>query len=101
MSNGNYALGDTFYVARDKATASEFGKVKEFKLNISKNDILYISDDNQYTDLVTEALKTYRGENFNTSFPKLIKSKGYKAVEMSSDLDPLGGIAIIDEKLIP
>jgi hypothetical protein len=101
LSNGNYALGDAFYVTRDQATAAEFGKVKAYELNINKSDILFISDNKQYADLVAEALRKYPGENFNTAFPKLVLSKGYKAVEMSPSIDPLGGVAIVDQKLIP
>jgi hypothetical protein len=100
LANGNYALGDAFYVTRSESTAAKFGEVKAYDLNINKSDILLIGDNDQYTELVAEALRKYPGENFNAAFPKFVASKGYKAVEMSPDLDDLGGIAILDKKLI-
>lgn len=101
LNNGNYAFGDTFYVTRDKGVAETFGKVKKHTIAIAKSDILFVDTNELYRNLVQKALLQFPGENLNASFPKYILNLGYKAVEMSPDIDPLGGIAIVDKSLIP
>lgn len=101
LANGNYMFGDTYYVTRSKDTAAEFGKVKEVSLGISAKDILFIESNQAYRDLVQKALLKYIGENLNTALPKYVLSLGYKAVEMSPTVDPLGGIAIVDPSFTP
>lgn len=101
VSNGNYAMGNGYYVARDQTTAGAFGTVQEVKLPLNKSDILFIKTQDQYQDLVNEAIRLYPNMNFNDAFPRLITSKGYKAVEMSADIDKLAGIAIYDKSIIP
>lgn len=101
LQNGNYAMGNGYYVARDKTTAGAFGTVQEVKLPLNKKDILFISSQEQYQELVNEAIRLYPGMNFNDAFPRLIISKGYRAVEMKASIDPLAGIAIYDKTIIP
>ncbi len=93
-------FGNAFYVARDKATASEFGKVTAATLNIKPSEILTIKTDAQYNQLITSALKAYPSMDIQQSLPKYAQSLGYKAIEGTAAYDPLAGIAVFDKSLI-
>lgn len=88
------------YVARDKATAARFGNVKAQKLSINPKQIYTISSDAQYEALVRDAVRTFPGMDTQKSIPKLLKKRGFKAVEGTAAFDPLAGISVLDDKLI-
>ena len=88
-------------MTRDEDTASTFGRVKQQQIHIDKKDILFISNDEAYRKLVADVLLAKPGVNFNVAMPDYIRNMGYRAVEMSPEIDPLGGIAIVDQSLIP
>lgn len=94
LANGNYALGDGYYVSRSRESAQTFGSVSEVDIPFGDKSILKIDTEEQYQDIVNKAIRAYPGENFNKAFPKYVRSLGYKAAEMSEDIDPLGGIAV-------
>lgn len=100
VAPGTDLFGQAHYVARDKATAAKFGKVKTETLTISPKQIYTIKSDAQYEALVRDALRTYSGEDAQTSIPKLLKKRGFKAIEGTPEFDPLAGIAVLDSKLI-
>jgi hypothetical protein len=97
---GTDVFGAAHYVARDRQTASQFGSVQKETLTISPKQIYTITSDAQYEALVRDAQRTYVGEATETSIPKLLKKRGFKAVEGSPGFDPLAGIAVFDQKLI-
>ncbi len=97
---GTDLFGNAHYVARDKATAEQFGKVKTEKLTISPKQIYTIKSDAQYDALVRNALQEYPTLGTQKAIPKLLQKLGFKAVEGSPGFDPLAGIAVFDSKLI-
>lgn len=97
---GTDLFGKAHYVARDKATAAKFGKVKEETLTISPKQIYTIKNDAQYEALVRDAQHNYVGMDTQQSIPKLLKKRGFKAIEGTPEFDPLAGIAVFDNKLI-
>lgn len=104
VSSGGLELGTGFYVARDTATAANFGSVAKLSLPLKSKDILLIASDNQYEKLVLDAQKwAVRSGNSldsNDFLPAYVRYLGYKAAEVSATVDPLGGIAIYDPVII-
>lgn len=97
---GTDLFGSAHYVARDKATAAQFGKVKTETLTISPKQIYTIKSDAQYEALVRDAQRQYMGMDAQKSIPKLLQKRGFKAVEGTPGFDPLAGIAVFDGRLI-
>lgn len=97
---GTDLFGRAHYVARDKATAAEFGKVQAETLTISPKQIYTIASDAQYEALVRDAQRTFPAMDVQLSIPKLLQRRGFKAVEGTPGFDPLAGIAVFDSKLI-
>ncbi len=104
VSSAGLELGTGFYVARDTATAAQFGNVAQLSLPLKSKDILLIASDNQYQKLILDAQKwTVRtGGSLDTNdfIPAYIRYLGYKAAEVATQVDPLGGIAIYDPAII-
>lgn len=104
VSAGGLELGTGFYVARDTATAANFGNVAQLSLPLKSKDILLIATDNQYQKLILDAQKwTVRtGGSLDTNdfIPAYIRYLGYKAAEVAASVDPLGGIAVYDPAII-
>lgn len=100
VAPGTSLFGNAHYVARDKATAGEFGKVQAETLTISPKQIYTITSDAQYEALVRDAQRTYLGMDVQKAIPKLLQKRGFKAVEGTPGFDPLAGIAVFDTKLI-
>lgn len=98
--DGGDLFGKAHYVARDKATAAQFGSVKTETLTISPKQIYTIKSDAQYEALVRDAIKTYPKLDTQVGIPKLLQKRGFKAVEGAPGFDPLAGIAVFDNKLI-
>lgn len=97
---GTDLFGNAHYVARDRATAAQFGKVKEETLTISPKQIYTISSDAQYEALVRDAQREFLGMDIQKAIPKLLQKRGFKAIEGTPGFDPLAGIAVFDDKLI-
>lgn len=97
-------FGNALYVARDQGTASQFGEVAKLSMPIKAKDILFIGSDNALDKLQLDAQRwaVRNGESLdpNDYLPAYILNLGYKAVEVSPNVDPLAGIAIIDPKII-
>ena len=97
-------LGTGFYVARDTATASNFGNVAQLSLPLKSKDILLIGTENQYQKLILDAQKwaVRSGNSLDTNdfIPAYVRYLGYKAAEVAAQVDPLGGIAIYDPAVI-
>jgi hypothetical protein len=104
VSSAGLELGSGFYVARDTATASNFGNVAQLSLPLKSRDILTIASDNQYQKLIMDAQKwtvrTGGSLDSNDFIPAYVRYLGYKAAEVSPAVDPLGGIAIYDPAII-
>lgn len=104
VSAGGLELGTGFYVARDTATAANFGNVAQLSLPLKSKDILLIASDNQYQKLVLDAqrwtVRTGGSLDTNDFLPAYVRYLGYKAAEVSAGVDPLGGIAVYDPKII-
>lgn len=104
VSAGGLELGSAMYVARDSATAANFGNVAQLSLPLKSKDILTIATDNQYQKLVLDAQKyavrTGGSLDSNDFLPAYVRYLGYKAAEVLASVDPLGGIAIYDPVII-
>lgn len=100
LDNGNYALGDGFYVSRDKNIAATFGKVSKLDIPINEKDILKINTEDEYQEFINAVIHMFPGEDINKSIPAYVKAKGYKAAEIKETVDPLGGIALYEKKLV-
>lgn len=104
VSPGGLELGTGLYVARDTATASQFGNVAQLSLPLKSKDILLIASDNQYQKLILDAQKwaVRSGNSLDTNdfIPAYVRYLGYKAAEVAAQVDPLGGIAIYDPAVI-
>lgn len=104
VSGAGLELGSGFYVARDTATASQFGNVAQLSLPLKSKDIMLIASDNQYQKLILDAQKwavrTGSSLDANDFIPAYVRYLGYKAAEVASSVDPLGGIAIYDPAII-
>lgn len=97
---GTDLFGSAHYVARDRATAAQFGTVKAETLTISPKQIYTIKNDAQYEALVRDAQHEYVGMDVQKSIPLLLKKRGFKAVEGTPEFDPLAGIAVLDKSLV-
>lgn len=97
---GTDMFGRAHYVARDAATAKNFGTVHAETLTINPKQIYTIASEPQYQALVRDALREYAGVDPQIAIPKLLLNRGFKAVEGTPEFDPLAGIAVLDPKLI-
>lgn len=97
-------FGNALYVARDQATASQFGEVATLSMPIKAKDILLVATDNQLDKLQLDAqrwaVRTGNSLDPNDYLPAYIRYLGYKAVEVKPTVDPFAGIAIIDPAVI-
>lgn len=104
VSAGGLELGSGLYVARDTATAANFGNVAQLSLPLKSKDILLIASDTQYQKLILDAQKwavrTGNSLDSNDFIPAYVRYLGYKAAEVSPTVDPLGGIAVYDPAII-
>jgi hypothetical protein len=104
VSAAGLELGKGFYVARDTATAANFGNVAQLSLPLKSKDIMLIATENQYQKLVLDAQKwtvrTGGSLDSNDFIPAYVRYLGYKAAEVAASVDPLGGIAIYDPAII-
>lgn len=104
VSSAGLELGSGFYVARDTATAANFGNVAQLSLPLKSKDILLIASDNQYQKLILDAQKwavrSGGSLDSNDFIPAYVRYLGYKAAEVAAQVDPLGGIAIYDPAII-
>lgn len=104
VSAAGLELGTGFYVARDNATAANFGNVAQLSLPLKSKEILRIATDNQYDKLIIDAEKwaVRNGKSLDTNdfIPGYVRSLGYKAAEIAPSVDPLGGIAVYDPATI-
>lgn len=100
-TRGTNLFGNAFYVSRDQKIAKKFGnKITESTLSIAPSKILKVNNDAEHNKLVLDAIKKYPFIDPQDAIPKYAKDLGYKAIEASPDLDPLGGIAVLDESLL-
>lgn len=104
VSPAGLELGNALYVARDSATAANFGNVAQLSLPLKSKDILLIASDNQYQKLILDAQKwavrTGSSLDSNDFIPAYVRYLGYKAAEVAPTVDPLGGIAVYDPTII-
>ena len=101
MPAGDNMFGDAFYVTPDPKTAKVFGsRVASKSMTVSKGQILQINDQPHYQKFVNQVLATYPGESFQTAAPKYARALGYKAISVPPSYDELGGIAILDKKIL-
>jgi len=105
-SNSPYTdiLGNSFYVARDKKLAAEFGKTTKLKLPFGEKDVLLIADDQQYSQLIGDSIRfavaTKADPNTTFAIPNYINHLGYKAAEIPASVDPMAGIAVTNPEAI-
>lgn len=101
FNDGTDLFGNGFYVSRSADTAEKFGDdVAQSSISVKPNQVLTIDNDAQYNQLITSALKTFPGDDIQTSLPKYAARLGYKAIEGTPAYDPLAGIAVIDKSII-
>ena len=104
-TRGTQMFGDAFYVDRTRAQAAYFGEtiVKFPDINLPDSLIYKITTQDQFDDFTKEAIKyaVAQGSSLDTqkAIPAYIKHLGFKAAEVSENLDPLGGVAVVDPKL--
>lgn len=99
----NNMVGNGFYVSRGAATANtiagDAGNVVSSTITVKPSEILQIKDQQQYNAFVTQSLQFQPGDA-QAAMPAFAASLGYKAIEISPDFDPLGGINIIDKSIL-
>lgn len=100
LPSGNNMIGDAFYVTRNKDTAKVFGTVESSVMSIRPGEILRIQNQEQYNRFVADAMIADPSLDPQKAFPAFAKSLGYKAVEVSPTYDDLGGIAILDKRVL-
>lgn len=104
VSAAGLELGSGLYVARDTATAANFGNVAQLSLPLKSKDILLIASDTQYEKLILDAQKyavrSGGSLDSNDFIPAYVRYLGFKAAEVSPAVDPLGGIAVYDPAII-
>lgn len=104
VSPGGLELGTGLYVARDTATAANFGNVAQLSLPLKSKDIFLIATDAQYQKLILDAQKwtvrTGGSLDVRDFLPAYVRYLGYKAAEVAAQVDPLAGIAIYDPAVI-
>lgn len=104
VSAAGLELGKGLYVARDTATAANFGNVAQLSLPLKSKDILLIASDAQYEKLILDAQKyavrSGGSLDANDFIPAYVRYLGFKAAEVSPQVDPLGGIAVYDPAII-
>lgn len=100
ISAGGDLFGEGFYVYRNKDQLPRGLEAKELTLNISPKQIYTVSSDAQYQAMIKDAQRQFFAEDTQKSIPKLMLSRGFKAVEGTPGYDPLAGIAVYDKKLI-
>lgn len=100
-TNGTNLLGDALYVADNEVQARMFGdSVSQYQLKLKAKDIMQIKTDADLDKVYQSALRKYPGEDIQKSIPKYIKSMGYKAAQVASTVEPRGGVAVFDQKVI-
>lgn len=104
VSPGGLELGTGFYVARDTAVAQQFGSTTQLSLPLKSKDILLLTSSNQMEKLILDAqrwaVRTGYSLDPNDFIPAYVRNLGYKAAEVAASVDPLGGIAVYDPKVI-
>lgn len=100
MPSGDNMIGDAFYVTRSKDTAKIFGEVQSSTLSIRPGEVLHIRNQAEYNRFVADAMIDDPSLDPQKAFPTFAKKLGYKAVEVSPEYDKLGGIAILDKRVI-
>lgn len=104
--SSDYGLlfGEALYVARDADQAANFGTVHQLKMPLKGKDILLIRTDKQLEAFHLAAQKWAVANDLdldpNQYLPAYILHKGKKAAEVSPAVDPLGGIGVVDKKII-
>lgn len=100
-TNGTNLLGDALYVADNEVQARMFGdSVSQYSLKLKAKDIYQIKTDADLDKVYNGALRKFPGEDTQKSIPKYIKSLGYKAAQVASSVEPRGGVAVFDQKVI-
>lgn len=104
VTSAGLELGTAFYVARETAIAQQFGNVSQLSLPLKSKDILLLTSQNQMEKLILDAqrwaVRTGGSLDSNDFIPAYVQNLGYKAAEVAPTVDPLGGIAIYDTKVI-
>jgi uncharacterized protein with gpF-like domain len=104
--SSDYGLlfGDALYVARNADQAANFGTVHQLKMPLKGKDILLIRTDKQLESFHLAAQKWAVEQGLdldpNSYLPAYLIENGYKAAEVLESVDPLGGIGIVDKKII-
>lgn len=104
QSDYGLLFGDAYYVARDASQAANFGTVHQLSLGINAKDILILHTDKELETfhLAAQRWAVNNGKNLdpNSYIPAYILNQGYKAAEVLPSVDPLGGIGVVDKKVI-
>jgi hypothetical protein len=100
MSQNIDMLGQAQYFSRKNTTAKLFGKTSKLRLDDKHAKIMTIASDQEYDDFTKKVLRKYTGEDLMTSIPKYAKANKIDAIEISQSYDPLGGIAVFNDKII-
>lgn len=98
-------LGDAFYVSRSYAGAADYGLVSPLTLPFGEKQVLKITTDKQFEDLLDNAQKygVEIGElDYVKYIPAYISHLGFKAAELTGAATPgkESGIAVVDKRAI-
>lgn len=92
-------MGNGYYVARTPETAANFGNVASSTMAIKQSEILVLHDQAEYNNFMQKAIAFKPGDN-QAAMPAYAQSLGYKAIEVTSEFDPLGGINVLDKSTL-
>lgn len=105
QNGGGDVFGNGIYVAEGENAeqqAKRFGTPTKGSISVQANEILEVSTQEQYDELVRKALEAYPNEDTQTSLPKYIQGQGYKVVRAVKEFQDQSdaGTVIYDDGLI-
>lgn len=101
LTSGGNMAGGGFYVTDSEEIAKKFGsKITTYSIKLSANEVLTVNSQAELKQLYMDAAKAFRGIPLEQAIPKYALKEGYKAIEISPAFDPLGGVNILDKRLL-
>jgi hypothetical protein len=101
LSPGGNLVGGGFYVTDSEEIAKKFGsKITTYTIKLNASEVLTVNDQAELKQLYMNAARAFRGVPLEEAIPKYALQQGYKAIEINPAFDPLGGVNILDKKLL-
>lgn len=100
IAPGANLMGDALYASRDPKIAAKFGDVRKLKAYLNDSEILKITNREEYDNLIKTVIRKYPTGDPMKTIPQYAREQGYKAIDVSEQFDPFGGVAILDESVL-